>query len=69
VVEQLDLAPFLAACRGDGHGHPAYDPKTLVGLLLVALDGTKVALAGRAGSRGPAFRYDRGAGLRVRQPL
>src|SRR6266498_804426 len=34
VVNQLDLAPFYRAHRGDGHGHPAYDPKTLLGVLL-----------------------------------
>jgi transposase len=36
VVDQLDLQPFLAAYRTDGHGHPAYDPKTLLGVLLYA---------------------------------
>jgi transposase len=36
VVDQLDLAPFLRAHRDDGHGHPAYDPKTLLGVLLYA---------------------------------
>ncbi len=36
VVDQLDLAPFLRAYRADGHGHPAYDPKTLLGVLLYA---------------------------------
>jgi transposase len=36
VVDQLDLGPFLAAYRSDGHGHPAYDPKTLLGVLLYA---------------------------------
>jgi hypothetical protein len=36
VVDQLDLATFLAAYRADGHGHPAYDPKTLLGVLLYA---------------------------------
>jgi transposase len=36
VVDQLDLAPFYRAHRDDGHGHPAYDPKTLVGVLLYA---------------------------------
>src|SRR5215213_11892584 len=34
VVDQLDMDPFLAAYRADGHGHPAYDPKTLLGVLL-----------------------------------
>jgi transposase len=36
VVDQLDLDPFLRAYRADGHGHPAYDPKTLLGVLLYA---------------------------------
>jgi transposase len=36
VVDQLDLGPFLAAYRADGHGHPAYDPKMLLGVLLYA---------------------------------
>ncbi len=34
VVDQLDLARFYRAHRDDGHGHPAYDPKTLLGVLL-----------------------------------
>jgi len=36
VVDQLDLAPFYRAHRDDGHGHPAYNPKTLFGVLLYA---------------------------------
>jgi transposase len=36
VVDQLDLAPFLRTYRADGHGHPAYDPKTLLAVLLYA---------------------------------
>jgi transposase len=36
VVDQLDLQPFLCAYRADGHGRPAYDPKTLLGVLLYA---------------------------------
>src|SRR6266511_2060155 len=36
VVDQLDLGPFLRAYRADGHGHPAYDPKALLGVLLYA---------------------------------
>ena len=36
VVDQLDLGPFLRAYRADGHGHPAYHPKTLLGVLLYA---------------------------------
>jgi transposase len=34
VVDQLDLTPFDQAHRNDGHGHPAYDPKTLLAVLL-----------------------------------
>jgi transposase len=34
VVDQVDLDPFYRAHRNDGHGHPAYDPKTLLGVLL-----------------------------------
>jgi len=36
VTDQLDLQPFLRAYRADGHGHPAYYPKTLLGVLLYA---------------------------------
>jgi transposase len=34
VVDQLDLDPFYLSHRDDGHGHPAYDPKLLLGVLL-----------------------------------
>jgi transposase len=34
VVDQLDLGPFYRQHRDDGHGHPAYDPKLLLGVLL-----------------------------------
>src|SRR6266540_2171713 len=34
VVDQLDLAPFYRPYRTDGHGHPAYHPKLLLGVLL-----------------------------------
>jgi len=34
VVDQLDLQPLYRAHRNDGHGHPAYDPKTLLAVLL-----------------------------------
>jgi transposase len=34
VVDQLDLDPFYREHRDDGHGHPAYDPKILLGVLL-----------------------------------
>jgi transposase len=36
VVDQLDLGPFYRVHRDDGHGHPAYDPKLLLGVLLYA---------------------------------
>jgi transposase len=36
VVDQLDLEPFLRCYRADGHGHPAYHPKALLGVLLYA---------------------------------
>jgi len=36
VTDQLDLEPFLRAYRTDGHGHPAYASKTLLGVLLYA---------------------------------
>ena len=36
VTDQLDLGPFLAAYRADGHGRAAYDPKMLLGVLLYA---------------------------------
>jgi len=35
-ADQVNLAPFYRAHRDDGHGHPAYDPKTLLGVLLYA---------------------------------
>jgi transposase len=34
VVDHVDHEPFLRSYRTDGHGHPAYDPKTLLGVLL-----------------------------------
>src|SRR6266496_398823 len=36
VVDQLDLQPLYRQHRDDGHGHPAYDPKPLLGVLLYA---------------------------------
>jgi transposase len=36
VVDHLELGPFLAAYRADGHGRAAYDPKMLLGVLLYA---------------------------------
>jgi transposase len=34
VVDQLDLDPFLAAYRADGHGRAAYQPRMLLAVLL-----------------------------------
>jgi transposase len=34
VTDQVDLEPFYRQHRADGHGHPAYDPETLLGVLL-----------------------------------
>jgi transposase len=36
VVDQLELGPFLAAYRADGHGRAAYEPRMLLGVLLYA---------------------------------
>jgi transposase len=36
VVDHLDLGPFLAAYRADGHGRAAYQPRMLLGVLLYA---------------------------------
>src|SRR5215207_7618058 len=35
-VEEIDLAPFYAAYRLDGHGRAAHDPAMMVALLLYA---------------------------------
>jgi transposase len=35
-VEAMDLAPFYASYRSDGHGRPAHDPGMMVALLLYA---------------------------------
>jgi transposase len=35
VVDQLDLQPFLTAHRADGHGRAAYEPRMLLGVLLL----------------------------------
>jgi transposase len=35
-VEEMDLSPFYAAYRDDGHGRPAHDPSMMVALLLYA---------------------------------
>jgi transposase len=33
-VRELDLAPFLAACRADGQGNTAYHPRMMVALVM-----------------------------------
>jgi transposase len=35
-VKEMDLDPFRAVYRGDGHGRPAYDPEMMVALILYA---------------------------------
>jgi transposase len=32
-IEELDLEPFYASYRADGHGRSAHDPKTMLTLL------------------------------------
>jgi transposase len=53
VVDQLDLGPFLAAYRADGHGRAAYQLRMLLGVLLYAYC-TGVRSSGR--SSGAAAR-------------
>ena len=53
VVDQLDLGPFLAAYRADGHGRAAYEPRMLLGCCCMA---TAPASAPRARSRGAATK-------------
>src|SRR5512133_3264167 len=45
VVDQLDLQPFLRCYRANGHGHPAYHPKALLGRAAVRLRGRRALLA------------------------
>jgi transposase len=35
-IDELDLEPFYAAYRADGHGRAGHDPKMMVGLLAYA---------------------------------
>ena len=35
-IEELDLEPFYASCRADGHGRAAHDPKMMLTLLTYA---------------------------------
>jgi transposase len=60
VVDELDLEPFLRAYRADGHGHPAYDPKTLLGVLLMP---TPSGCAPPGRSNGAATRTSRSGSL------
>jgi hypothetical protein len=53
VVDQLDLTAFYRAHRNDGHGHPAYDPRLLLGVLLY---GYCIGCARLGGSSGAASR-------------
>ena len=36
VIDHLELGPFLAAYRADGHGRAAYQPRMLLAVLLYA---------------------------------
>ena len=38
-VDQMDLAPFYAAYRADGHGRAAYDPAVMVAVVLYGAPG------------------------------
>jgi hypothetical protein len=53
VVDQLDLGPFLKAYRADGHGRAAYEPRMLLGVLLMA---TAPASSPRVRSSGAATK-------------
>jgi hypothetical protein len=56
VVDQLDLTPFYRAHRDDGHGHPAYDPKLLLGCCCMPTPGGALVSADRAAlHRGPGL--------------
>ena len=52
-VDELDLEPFYAAYRADGHGAAAHEPKMMVGLLTYAYAS---ASAHRGGSSAAAAR-------------
>ena len=46
-VADMDLSEFYDACRADGHGRAAYEPQTMVALLLYAY-ATKQRSRGRS---------------------
>jgi hypothetical protein len=52
-IEQLHLEPFYGACRSDGHGRAAHEPKTMLTLLATP---TASASEARAGSSAAAAR-------------
>src|SRR5215218_3384449 len=58
-VDELDLEPFYAAYRADGHGRAAHEPKMMVGLLAYAY-----AVGGRS-SRGIERRCREDVAFRV----
>jgi transposase len=49
-VEEMDLSPFYAAYRQDGHGRPAYEPAMMVALFALRMRAWGALVAGdRAG--------------------
>jgi hypothetical protein len=66
VVDQLDLDPFLAAYRADGHGRAAYEPRMLLGVLLY---GYRTGSAPPARSSGAAGRPRLPGPCRQQHPL
>ena len=52
-IEELDLEPFYASYRADGHGRAAHEPKMMVALLAYAYAS---ASAPRGGSSAAAAR-------------
>jgi hypothetical protein len=66
VVDQLALQPFYRAHRDDGHGHPAYDPKLLLGVLLY---GYAWGCGPPGSSNGAATRTSRSGSWPLTRPL
>jgi transposase len=58
-VDKLDLAPFYAAYRADGHGRAAHEPKMMVGLIAYAY------AVGERSSRGIERRCRQDVAFRV----